>query len=133
MESITCKFRQEKHIKHIEKPLISGGNFEFKKNTGVFFETTYPVQAKTAYTNENCKQINDIVNAISSKKYSGLEREFNFYFEKSNKIWTLGLKPKTNSNTSKILSSITISGNDTIENMIIQQTNGNKTVLWFIK
>ncbi|MCR5261969.1 MAG: outer membrane lipoprotein carrier protein LolA [Candidatus Gastranaerophilales bacterium] len=133
MDSISCKFKQEKYLKNIEKPLISYGNFEYKKNIGIVFDTTYPVQLKTSYTNENRKQINSVINAISSKKYSELEREFDFFFEERNNNWTLGLKPKQSQNSSKILKSITISGNAIIENIEILQNNGNKTVLWFTK
>lgn len=133
MESIKCKFRQEKQIKNLQKPLVSSGDFEFVKNKGVFFYTKFPVESATNYTNENCKQINDVINAISSKKYSKLEREFNFYFEKNGDNWTLGLKPKDTSNASKIISHIAIEGNIQISKIEILQTNGNKTVLWFTK
>ena len=133
MGSIKCKFRQEKHLQNIAKPLISSGNFEFVENKGVYFYTLHPIQSTASYTNKNYKQINDIVNAISAKKYSRLEKEFNFYYEESSDEWTLGLKPKKNSNAYNYISSITIEGSDYISKIDIRQTNGNKTVLWFTK
>jgi hypothetical protein len=36
LDDIDCKFKQEKVLKNINKPLISGGNFSFKKNEGIF-------------------------------------------------------------------------------------------------
>ena len=132
LESIKCKFRQEKTLKNIQKPLISNGNFEFKKGEGVFFETVYPVKSNINYTNQNYKQINDIIGAISEKKYSKLEKEFDFYFEENNSDWILGLKPK-DKNISEFLSEITIEGQDYIKKIEINQTNGNETKLWFIK
>lgn len=131
--SIKCKFKQEKHLQNIQKPLISGGDFEFKKNDGVYFYTTYPIRTQNDYTSKNYKQINDIVNAISLKKYSKLEKEFDFYYENTGKKWTLGLKPKKESSAVNYLSSVTISGEDYITQITILQTNGNKTLLWFTK
>ncbi|MBO6087860.1 outer membrane lipoprotein carrier protein LolA [bacterium] len=133
MGSIKCNFRQEKYLKNIEKPLVSSGDFEFAEKNGVYFYTKYPVQSKVDYTNKNYKQINDVVNAVSSKKYSRLEKEFNFYYEGNSDKWTLGMKPKENSNAYNYVSSITIDGTDYINKISILQTNGNKTVLWFTK
>ena len=133
LNSIKCKFKQEKHLQNIQKPLISGGDFEFKKNEGVYFYTTYPVKSTQNYTNKNYKQINDIINGISSKRYSKLEKEFDFYFEGNGKNWTLGLKPKKDSSAQNYISSIIISGGDYIKQITISQTNGNKTILWFTK
>lgn len=133
MGSIKCKFKQEKYLKNIEKPLVSSGDFEFAEKNGVYFYTKYPVQSTVDYTNKNYKQINDIVNAVSTKKYSKLEKEFSFYYEGNSKKWSLGMKPKKDSNAYNYLSAITIEGSDYINKISIQQTNGNKTVLWFTK
>ena len=133
MGSIKCKFRQEKRLQNIAKPIISSGNFEFTENKGVRFITQYPIQSTVDYTNKNYKQINDIIHAISTKKYSKLEKEFHFFFEGDTNLWTLGMKPKENSNAYNYISSITISGAEYIHKIDIQQTNGNKTILWFTK
>ena len=131
MDNIKCKFRQEKIIQNIQKPVISGGDFEFKKNEGVYFYTTYPVKSGVSYSGKNYKQVNDIINAISNKKYSRLDNEFNFYFEKNNSDWILGLKPKDDE-VSKYLSQITIEGSNRINKINIVQKNGNRTTIWFL-
>lgn len=131
--SIKCKFKQEKHLKNVQRPLISGGDFEFKKNEGVYFYTTYPIQSTTNYTNKNYKQINEIINGISAKKYSKLEKEFDFYFDSIGENWTLGLKPKKESSAFDYITSIKIDGSDYIKRIVISQKNGNETVLWFTK
>ncbi len=131
--SIKCKFRQEKFLQNISKPLISSGDFEFIENKGVYFHTLYPIESTVDYTNKNYKQINDIVNAIPAKKYSRLEKEFDFFYEENGNKWTLGMKPKKNSNAYNYISSITLDGSDYINKIRIQQTNGNKTILWFTK
>ena len=133
MKSIKCKFKQEKHLQNIQKPLVSSGDFEFIENKGVYFYTKYPIESKTDFTNEKYKQINDIVSAISNKKYSKLEREFDFYFEGNNSNWSLGLKPKKNSKAFDYISSISIEGTSYINKIAINQTNGNKTLIWFTK
>lgn len=133
MKSLKCKFKQEKYINNIQKPLVSSGDFEFVEGKGVYFHTTYPIDSTADYTNKNYKQINDVVNAIQSKKYSPLEKNFSFYFEQNDKDWTLGMKPKENSNTSGFISNITVTGSDYIKQIIIKQSNGNKTVIWFTK
>lgn len=133
MGSIKCKFRQVKYIHNISKPVESGGDFEFVENKGVYFHTNYPVKSEVNYTNKNYKEVNDIIKALSSKKYSALERDFNFYFESKNSNWILGMKPKKNSDAINFISCITIEGNSYIHKINIIQKNGNKTLLWFIK
>ena len=133
MGSIKCKFRQEKHLQNITKPLISAGNFEFVENKGVYFHTLHPIESTVSYTNKNYRQINDIVNAVSTKKYSKLEKEFDFFFTGDKNSWSLGLQPKINSSAYNYISSITIDGTDYIHKISIQQTNVNNTILWFTK
>ena len=133
MGSIKCKFRQEKHLQNIAKPLISNGDFEFIEDQGVYFYTKYPIKSTVDYTNKNYKQINEVVNAISTKKYSRLEKEFEFFYEKEGSSWNLCMKPKKNSDAYNFILSITINGTDYINKISIQQTNGNKTILWFTK
>ncbi len=134
LESIKCKFKQEKHLKNVSKPLKSGGDFEFIQGKGVYFYTKYPIVSTNDYTSDKYKQINDIVNSISSGRYSKLEKEFNFYFNKNNSSkWALGMKPKKNSSSFNYISSITLEGEDFIRKIDISQTNGNKTLLWFEK
>ena len=133
LKSIKCKFKQEKYLKNIQKPIISSGDFEFIENEGVFFYTKYPIESKTDFTNEKYKQINYIIKAISNKNYSKLENEFNFYYEGKISDWSLGLKPKKNSQTYDYISSISIKGTNFINKIIISQTNGNETIIWFTK
>ena len=128
---ITCDFKQQKDIKNVKKPVVSGGKFTFDKKKGVVFETLYPVKSTVSYNNRDYKQINDVIKAISDKKYSKIEAEFDFYFQNGKDKWTLGLKPKTSSKTKEILFSIEIYGSLQIDKIIIRTQNGNKTTIWF--
>ena len=131
LDNINCKFKQEKVLKNIEKPLLSEGNFSFIKQQGIFFETTYPIKSTTSYTNKDCEQINDIIMAISNKKFSKLDNKFDLYYKEKNGLWTLGLKPKPNTGADKYIDSITIEGIELITKIIILMKDGSKTTQWF--
>ncbi len=131
LNSITCKFRQEKTVSTAK--LKSSGTFKFVKNEGVTFYTTYPTTFTTTYNSSEYKQINDIINAISNKSYSKIEKAFNFYFDKTQDNWQLGLKPKSNHPSAKYLKSIEIYGKSYINQMIITTVNSTKTTIWFEK
>ncbi len=131
LSSIKCNFRQEKVISNSK--IKSSGTFEFVKNRGVTFYTTYPITFTKSYNSGEYKQINDIINAISNKSYSKIERAFNFYFEKTNDVWQLGLKPKSGHPSAKYLKSIEIHGKSYINQMIITTVDSTKTTIWFEK
>ena len=44
LESVKCKFKQEKTVQNLAKPLISGGDFEFVKDKGVYFQVCISIQ-----------------------------------------------------------------------------------------
>ena len=132
LNNINCKFRQEKVIKSSNLILKSSGDFSFEKDKGVIFYTTYPIKSTSSYTSKEYKQINSIISAISNKSYSRLEREFKFFYEKNDAIWTLGLIPKENTQVYNYLKSIEIVGNQKmITKMIILPVDLNKTTIWF--
>ncbi len=131
LNNVECKFKQERILKNIDKPLLSSGNFKFDKKQGIFFETTYPIKSVTSYTNKDYEQINDIILAISNKKYSKLDNTFDFYYQKNGEIWTLGLKPKVKTGIDKYINSITIEGKENINKIVIAMKDGSKTTQWF--
>lgn len=131
LNNIECKFKQEKVLKNIQNPLISGGNFKFDKSQGVFFETTYPIKMTTSYTNKDYEQINDVILAISNRQYSKLDSAFDLYYSKSSPDWILGLKPKEKNILDKYVDTITITGKDYIKEIVIQFKDGSRTTQWF--
>ena len=133
LNNIECNFKQEKILKNITKPLISGGNFKFDKTKGIFFETTYPIKTTTSYTSKDYEQINDIILAISNKKYSKLDKTFDFYYQTNIDTWILGLKPKKNTGADKYIESIVIHGTDNINQIVISMQDGSKTTQWFFQ
>lgn len=133
LNNINCNFRQEKSIPNSTVNIKSSGNFRFIKDKGVVFNTTYPLHSTTSYNTTEYRQVNEIINAISNKSYSKIERIFNFYFVKNKDEWQLGLIPKKNQQTAKYLASIEIHGKSYITQMIIKTTNSTKTTIWFSK
>ena len=133
IHSIKCNFKQEKHLNNISKTLVSSGDFEFIENKGVIFYTKFPFESVTDYTDKGYKQVNDIIKAISSKRFNRIEKEFDFYYETNGTNWSLGMKPKSSSSAANYISSIIIEGTDYINKITINQMNGNKTFIWFTK
>ena len=108
LNSIKCKFRQEKQISNIL--LKSSGDFTFDKGKGVIFYTTFPVKSTTSYTSREYRQINSVIAAISNKSYSRLQKDFKFYFHREAQRWELGLIPKSGTPAYDYLKSIEING-----------------------
>lgn len=127
--NVDCNFKQEKKMPN-NVVLNSSGEFLYDKTNGVTFKTTYPIRAINAYSPKEYNQINEIINAIANRRYSKLENQFNFYYLDTNP-WQFALKPKTNSQASKYLKYIEISGSKRISKMIVATTNSVKTTIWF--
>ena len=128
---IKCKFEQEKSMPNSNLVIKSSGEFEFLKEKGVVFKTTFPIESVTSYDSGDYKQINDIVKAISNKKFDRLEAVFNFYFEQNGNKWVLGLEPKPSKQVSKYLKSIEIEGDNNISKMKIVTQNSVVTSIKF--
>lgn len=131
MKSVSCQFEQKKYLTNIEKPIVSSGNFKFIEKEGVYFETLRPIRTTVSYTNKDYKQINDIILAISKKKYSKLNKDFNYFFTKNGDSWQFGLKPKEDSPANNYIVSISIEGTNNIEKMKLQFKNGSSTTICF--
>ena len=132
LNSIDCKFAQEKQIPQAKMILKSSGDFKFVKSQGITFYTTYPIKSVTSYNTKEYRQINNIINAISAKSYTRLERDFKFYYTGNTNCWTLGLLPRKESPIFNYLKSIEITGNESmILNMMILSADSTKTKIRF--
>lgn len=121
-DNINSCFTQTKTVPNSPAVLKSGGCFTFDKNKGVVFHTEYPVKMTTSY--DRNEKVNRIINDVINKNYCSLEKNFNFYFSKSN-IWELGLIPKS-SHMKKYIKSLYISGKNNIN--VIEIRNVDSTV-----
>lgn len=131
-KDVNCQFRQEKFVPTSNITLVSGGKFKFEKNKGVTFYVMYPINTTISYSNKDFKQISNVLNAISNKSYTSLEKDFNFFFQKSKSFWIIGLVPKNNSPLHKRIKSIQIEGESSISKMIILfGDNSRSTISWY--
>lgn len=129
---VSCKYTQDKYIQSSGLTLSSGGNFYFKKSEGIFFETLYPIRSVKSYNNNSNRQISRIVEAISNKNYSFIDKNFKVYFENKANIWTFVLAPKNNTSAFEVLDYIKVSGNYAVDNIVIKSLNGDRTELKFV-
>jgi len=130
MDSINCKFRQEKVFSGMM--IKSSGDFVYEKNKGVTFYTTYPVKSTASYTTKEYRHINNVISAISSKNYSKLEKDFSFDFSKSGEFRTLKLAPKPASQAYGYLKTLEITcSKSKIDKIVISMCDGTKTSIWF--
>ena len=118
-ESIRCKFKQEKQVSGMV--FKSSGDFVFEKDKGVTFYTTYPVKSTASYTTKEYRHINNVINAISNKNYSKLEKDFEFSFDNQ----LLKLIPKPASQAYNHLKSLEITVGETkIDKIVILLCDG---------
>lgn len=133
LNSVNCKFKQEKILPNATVPLRSSGDFQFIKEKGIVFKTIYPIESTTSYNAAEFKQINEVINAISNKSYSKIENIFDFYFTKNGENWTLGFKPKKSHQSAKYLAYVQIEGKTDIAKIIIKMKNSTETTIRFYK
>ena len=135
-ESTKCKFKQNKYMTASKINLVSGGNFQFVKDEGVSFETTYPIHSETSYTTSNNKNINAIVKSIINKNFSYIEKNFEIYYMKLDTAnWIFALKPKANSPLNKDMKHLIVTGQTKNQKGIITKivisTENNTTTISF--
>ncbi len=130
-KNVSCKFTQTKTIPNSQAYVKSGGNFKFKSENGVIFETLYPIKTTTSYTTGQNKRISDIITAVSKKDYSYLNKNFDLFYIKNNAGWKLALKPKTSSKAGSVMNSIIISGGQFINQIDINTLNSGNTNINF--
>ncbi|HCU06386.1 MAG TPA: hypothetical protein DIC42_02220 [Holosporales bacterium] len=147
-ELLRIKFTQTKKIIGIPKNLVSNGVVFLTKSKGLRWETDKPfeqamlidktgiytiVKGKkeliTANKGQQANKISDILSKILSGNFDTLDM-FNVLDEKqSNDSWKKILTPKTDN--FKILKSITVEGNTSINKVTIERENGDMETLDF--
>ena len=142
------RFLQEKHLINFNQILKSSGEFEIQ-NGNLIWSILQPVKQKSKITKDGI-----YIEDISTKKWQKLEQnydkelilslitfnfdnlqdEFEIVLNGDEKKWRVDLKPN-NIWLKKIFKLITLSGKDRIEEMILEEVNGDKTInkLYFIK
>lgn len=129
--STSCKFSQTKILVNkgsTNVTLKSGGDFQFIKDKGVIFETKYPIESVSSYTSSQNKYVSSIINAISNKNYTFLEKNFDLYYIKPSEQWELVLVPKPASSAAQHLKMIYLKGNKHISFLAIETVNSKTSI-----
>ena len=148
---VKAQFTQERTIKGMAKPLHSSGQMIVSKEKGLWWQQNKPFeltllmtqtvmkqktgnqssQVITATDNAQLFQFNSLLSALFKADKATLEKNFSFKFtDKGNDRWEIQLTP-TMSPLNKIFKKITMSGKNYLEQVFIDDKQGDKTTLRF--
>ncbi len=148
---VKANFTQERIIKGVNKPLISNGQMIISKEKGLWWHQVKPFdmtllmtqtvmkqktgnqapQVITASDNAQLFQFNSLLSALFKADKATLEKNFAFKFsDKGNDRWEIRLTPKTTP-LNKIFKTITLFGKNHLEQVLINDMQGDKTTLRF--
>ena len=137
------EFLQKKYIKVLSLPLVSTGNFTYKKTQGLVWETLVPMESKFVISSSQPltgSDRNNLKNESSSKLlaeiflsfFSGdvyaLERVFHIDDKTSigNNLLNIELTP-ISSQLKKYIANIEVGGNEHVETIKINEVSGDRT------
>lgn len=149
--TVKADFSQERNIKGMSKPLKSSGNMIISKDYGLWWHQTKPFdltllmnntvmkqktgnqkpQVITAKDNAQLFQFNSLLSALFKADQAVLAKNFSFSFsDKGNNRWEINLTPKA-SPLNKIFKKINLTGKVYLENVVIDDMQGDKTFVRF--
>ena len=143
------RFEQEKILSRLGRSLKSGGNFIITANQGMVWETLNPFPStlvlgkdyliqsrpggqKTALSaegNETFLRLAEVLSAVFSGNAQGLLDNFDIFFTVKNsagRAWEMGLSPRDRA-ISSFAAKITMSGDDVIRSIMINEQSGDIT------
>ncbi|MFA6163516.1 MAG: outer membrane lipoprotein carrier protein LolA [Methylobacter sp.] len=133
-------FQQEKQLKILRKPLISTGVFTYHQSKGVIWKTLTPVVSlllvnqSHLLTNQGEQAVpatfGRVFQAMLGGDLTQLSDDFAITGTDQKASWQLLLKPKDEL-LQKIISTITLSGDNELRHLEIQETGGNITYIKF--
>jgi hypothetical protein len=144
------EFQQVKTIKIIKKPLRSSGDFVVAKGKGVLWSTTRPMVSTLKVSAEEVAQIKDgkavfrlkaeeqpglrlitrVLFAVFAADVAELKRSFDISGSVTKGRWQADLKPR-DAMVAKVVSSVRLEGGASVEDIEIQEANGDRTVIRF--
>lgn len=139
-------FAQTKHVSALSKPLLSQGKLIFSRSHGVLWQIRKPFPLTYALTKQNVVQFEEgkkpVIVAVAQQPvvhefielflslFSGdvsvLENRFEINYIAGKTDWQLGLVPK-NSTIRQYITSLQISGNQFIREIVIREKGGDFT------
>lgn len=144
------EFTQLRHIEMFEQPLSSAGKFLLDKQNGLLWQQNSPFPVNLVLTQDKLRQTfaNQPPQVITEKEnpmafyfshlflsvFHGDTQQLNKQFTMTLHIgdgqWQLNLTPR-NEPLNSVFSSITLTGRDDIDGLILQEVRGDKTEIQF--
>jgi outer membrane lipoprotein-sorting protein len=135
-------FQQEKRLKILRKPLISTGSFTYHQTKGVIWKTLIPVPSLLLVNDAHLlttqgelavpAAFGKVFTAMLGGDLNQLSDGFSITGSDQEPAWQIELKPK-DEQLKKIISSITLSGDNELRLLEIQETGGNISQIKFDK
>ena len=150
--AVTADFRQAKNMEILPQAILSTGTFFYLRDTGVFWEVKSPAPvtyvvwdrskkndqvfscggpASGPEDNNWARRIFQIVYDLSSGNWKNIEKRFAATAAGTAKAWTLTLTP-SDSSVKRGLRSITLDGDDYVQNVHIDLTGRDSMAIEFL-
>ncbi|WP_236994144.1 LolA family protein [Candidatus Methylomicrobium oryzae] len=134
------RFRQEKNIKVLKKPLISTGTFIYHRSRGVIWQTLTPVPSmllvnRTRLLTAQGEQalppaFGRVFTAMFGGDLQSMQEGFEMAGTNGKNAWQLQLKPK-DPVLQKIIAEVQLTGDKELRQIDIKEANGNSTRITF--
>ncbi|AQP35820.1 LolA family protein [Vibrio anguillarum] len=144
------EFTQLRHIEMFAQPLSSAGKFLLDKQNGLLWQQNSPFPVNLVLTQDKLRQTfaNQPPQVITEKEnpmafyfshlflsvFHGdtqqLNEQFTMTLHSEDGQWQLNLTPR-NAPLSSVFTSITLTGRDDIDGLILQEVRGDKTEIQF--
>nr|WP_217901853.1 outer membrane lipoprotein carrier protein LolA [Vibrio aestuarianus] len=144
------EFTQLRHIEMFEQPLSSAGKFLLDKQNGLLWQQNSPFPVNLVLTQDKLRQTfaNQPPQVITEKEnpmafyfshlflsvFHGdtqqLNKQFTMTLHTEDGQWQLNLTPR-NEPLNSVFTSITLTGRDDIDGLILQEVRGDKTEIQF--
>lgn len=146
IQSLSGSFEQARHISVLAAPLLSSGEFSYRRGEGMLWRTTHPVeneirilpgQGVTAVDgggNARSLPASAVIASIFLGLFAGeldsLDEYFTLAGQRRESGWSLRLTPR-HPELASHLDLILIDGNEHIERVEIREANGDRSELSF--
>ena len=146
---VSGKFTQNRHLRGMDKPMQTQGQFALAQNHGLLWQVETPLTLKLRLTQNGVEQWNNPKNQWIKSKQAGQSAQFELFTallggnisvlnqhftpksDGSPQNWTLTLEPKS-AMMKQIFTQISVQGGNTVSQVILQEKQGDKVEIQFI-
>ena len=145
---ISGKFTQNRHLRGMDKPMQTQGQFALAQNHGLLWQVETPLTLKLRLTQNGVEQWNNQQNQWIKSKQAGQSAQFELFTallggnisvlnqhftpksDGSPQNWTLTLEPQS-AMMKQIFTQISVQGGNTVSQVILQEKQGDKVEIQF--